>query len=173
MVTKLLLFEKPMRKLFVAAFLLLVSSNLRAQSLSPGIVGKNFFAINASNSDSSSQWYETVFTMKLLKEIKQPDGSVNVRIIGNENIMVEIIQLQNSKVLSDCSLKKGEAHLLRGYFKTGFFVKDIAKAEAYFKNRGIGIKHGPFDDTETATRSFIIEDLQGNALQFIEQKSSK
>ena len=68
-----------------------------------GLAGHQFFALSVSNADSVSTWYENVFQLKLLKEIRMPDGSGHVRIIGNENLMIEIVQHKGSKSHLHCS----------------------------------------------------------------------
>ena len=153
--------------------LLLLTGGLRAQPQGPGIIGKTFFALNVSNADSTSRWYEEVFGQKLLKEIKTVDGSAHIRIEGNEFLMVEILQLNDSRSLYDCSLPREQSHRMRGFFKTGVFVSDIHNAEEYFKTKGIAIRHPVFQDKETATSLFILEDPNGNLLQFLQQVNAK
>ncbi|HEX6891847.1 MAG TPA: VOC family protein, partial [Chryseolinea sp.] len=125
-------------KLMIALFFTLTVGSLNAQTYVPGLVGKNFLAITVSNADSTSLWYEKVFGLKLLKEMKAADGSAHVRIEGNEFLVVEILQLKESRDIIDCNLKKEQAHLLQGFFKVGFFVSDVEKAEQYFRSKGIG-----------------------------------
>ena len=137
------------------------------------MIGKTFFALNVSNADSTSRWYEEVFGLKLLKEIKTVDGSAHIRIEGDEFLMVEILQSRDSRTLSDCNLRQEQSHLMRGFFKTGFFVSDIHRAEEYFKTKGIAIRHPVFQDKETATSSFILEDPNGNLLQFLQQETAR
>jgi catechol 2,3-dioxygenase-like lactoylglutathione lyase family enzyme len=157
---------------FVVIFLLL-TAGLRAQPQGPGMIGKTFFALNVSNADSTSRWYEEVFGLKLLKEIKTVDSSAHIRIEGNEFLMVEILQLLDSRSLNDCNLRQEQSHRMRGFFKTGVFVSDIRKAEEYFKTKGIAIRHPVFQDKETSTSSFILEDPNGNLLQFLQQENAK
>ena len=157
----------------IALSVAMIACDLYAQTFVPGIVGKNFIAMTVSNADSTSLWYENVFGLKLLKEIKTADGSAYCRIEGNEFLMVEILQLKDSRKIIDCNLKKEQAHLLRGFFKVGLFVRDVEKAEQYFRGKGIAIRHPLFHDKETATSAFILEDPSGNMLQFIEDRNSR
>ena len=152
-----------------------LSANLYSQSNGLGIIGKSFIAINASSADSIAQWYDEMFGLNLLKEIKVADGSAHIRIEGNEFLMVEIIEVKDSKVLADCKLQPDQSHMLRGFFKAGVFVSDVQKTLDYFKTKGVAIKHSIFSDKETATKSFVLEDPNGNLLQFIqsEDKQSK
>ena len=155
------------RPILVTLFVL-VATDLYSQASRLDIIGKSFMAVNVSNADSLAKWYEDLFGLKLLKEIKTADGSAHVRIEGNESLMVEILQLKDSRTIADCRLRKDEAHLLRGYFKVGVWVRDIQKAVDYFKSKGITIQHDVFSDKDTAIRSFILEDPSGNALQFLQ-----
>ena len=160
-------------KWIFAIHFILLSFNLYPQSNGPGIIGKSFIAINASSADSIAQWYEEMFGLKLLKAIKVADGSAHIRIEGNEFLMVEIIEVKDSKVLTDCKLQQDQSHLLRGFFKAGVFVRDVQKAEDYFKAKGVAIKHSIFSDKETATLSFVLEDPNGNLLQFIQSEGKQ
>ncbi|HMG93797.1 MAG TPA: VOC family protein [Chryseolinea sp.] len=160
-------------KLITAVFFALLAGNLCAQTHVPGVVGKNFLAMTVSDADSTSQWYQNMFGVKLLKEIKPADGSVHIRIEGNEFLMVEILEMKESRNIVDCNLKQEQAHLLQGFFKAGLFVRDAEKVEQYFKSKGIAIPHPLFHDKETATSSFILEDPNGNMLQFIEDENSR
>lgn len=152
---------------------ILLSGDLASQSNGPGIMGKSFIALNASNADSAARWYEEMFGLKLVKEIKPADGSVHIRIEGSEFLLVEILQIKDSKTIMDCQLQKGQSHLLRGFFKAGLFVSDAQTAVDYFKSKGVAIQHGIFNDKETATISFIVEDPNGNLLQFIQTDTSR
>jgi catechol 2,3-dioxygenase-like lactoylglutathione lyase family enzyme len=160
-------------RFMIALFFTLIAGGLYGQLYVPGIVGKNFIAMTVPNADSTSLWYENVFGLKLLKEIKTADGSAYGRIEGNEFLMVEILELKDSRDISDCNLRKQQAHLLQGFFKVGLFVSDVEKAEQYFRSKGIAIRHPLFHDSQTSTSAFILEDPNGNMLQFIQGKNRR
>ena len=160
------------KSIFLIGFILL-AGNIYSQGVRPELIGKSFIALNASNADSTARWYEEMFGVKLLKEIKVADGSGHIRIEGNQFLMVEIIQAKGSRTFSDCQLQKGQSHLLRGYFKAGIFVTNIEKAEKYFQSKGASIPHRMFSDKETAMKSFIVEDPNGNLLQFIQETNAE
>ena len=134
-----------------------------------GLVGNQFFALSVSNADSVSNWYENVFQLKLLKEIRTPDGSGHVRIIGNENLLVEIVQHKGSKSLADCNIDRTQAYRMKGIFKIGLYADDVEKAQKYLQQKGVFIKHNIFEDSDTHTKSFIITDTKLNLIQIIQQ----
>jgi hypothetical protein len=163
--------KKSTIKWTLAIHFIFLFGTIYSQNSGPGIIGKSFIALNVTDADSTAGWYEEMFGLKLLKEIKTADASAHIRIEGNELLMVEIIQMKRSKAISDCQLQQDQSHLLKGFFKTGVFVRDVQKAEDYFKSKGVTIRHSVFSDKETATRSFILEDPNGNLLQFIQENN--
>lgn len=149
---------------FFAVFALKAQDNIQYTQ-------KQFFAISVPNTETTSKWYEEVFDLKLLKEIKPVDRKVHIRILGNEHLMVEIIQDDKSRTLTDCGLERNQSRAFtQGFFKTGFYVKDLLKAKEYFQSKNVIIKHGPFDDEETSSNAFIIEDINGFLLQVLEER---
>jgi hypothetical protein len=130
--------------------------------------GKQFIAISVPHTDSTSKWYEDVFDLKLLKEIKTPDNRVHARVIGNGQLVVEIIQTRNSQSLEQLKLNKDQPFTIQGMFKYGFYVKDLPQAAAYLRDKKVLIKHEIFEDKDTKSRSFIIQDLNGQLIQLLE-----
>jgi hypothetical protein len=155
-----------MRLLFVLIFIF--SANCIKAQEEIKYSGKQFFAVSARNTDSTSAWYERVFRVKLLKEIK-PGNGIHVRILGNEHVMIEIAQPIRSGTIEYPGAEK-DRFTIPGYFKIGFYVADIVLAEKYFRGKNVNILHGPFDDKETNSRSFIMEDINGDMIQVLEEK---
>ena len=152
-------------KLQIIILSFLIANNTLAQG-TIDYISKQFFAITVPNTDSTSKWYEEVFQLKLLKEFKSAERNIHVRIVGNNHLKIEIVQNENS--LSECSVQKDNKLRVRSCFKAGVYVTNIAATEIYLHKRNVTIKYGPFDDKETHTRSFIIEDPNGFMIQVFE-----
>jgi len=131
--------------------------------------GKQFIALSVSNTDSTSKWYEDVFALKLLKEIKTPDMRIHARIIGNEQLVVEIIQTRNSKSLEELKLNKDQPFTVQGPFKYGFYVRDLSQVQAYLHEKKVVIKHEIFEDQDTHSKSLIFQDINGNLIQVLQE----
>jgi hypothetical protein len=131
--------------------------------------GKQFIALSVPNTDSTSKWYEDVFALKLLKEIKTPDSRIHTRIIGNEQLVMEIIQTRNSKSLEELKLNKGQPFNVQGPFKYGFYVKDLSQTLAYLREKKVVIKHEIFEDQETHSKSLLFQDINGNLVQVLQE----
>ena len=154
-----------MKSKFLFILLSCVSLTLAAQT-SVQFEGKSFFALSVANTATTSAWYEKLFDLKLVNEIKTPDGKIHVRIIGNDHLLLEILQNSDAKSLKTLGIENpSKAH---GYFKVGFYVRDLASCEKYFRENNVEIKHS-FDDKPTASKVIIISDINGQLIQFIQK----
>ena len=131
--------------------------------------GKQFIALSVANTDSTSKWYEDLFQLTLLKEIRTPDNRIHTRIIGNEQLVVEIIQTRNSKSLEELKLNKDQPFNVQGPFKYGFYVRDLSQAQAYLREKKVVIKHEIFEDRDTHSKSLIFQDINGNLIQVLQE----
>lgn len=148
--------------------LMLLIFQLEASAQQLGLSGKQFFALSVSSTDSVAAWYENIFDLRLLKEIKSPDGTVDIKIIGNENLTIEILSHKNSKSMSDCGVEIDQPFRMKGIFKMGIYVKDVDSAQAYLQHKNVAIKNKIFTDKETNTRSFVIMDVRQNLIHLIQ-----
>jgi len=158
-----------MHYVFIISFFAVLLTDKTENEIS--LSGHQFFALSVSNADSVSAWYENIFQLKLLKEVRIPDGSGHVRIIGNESLMIEIVQHKDSKSLTDCNLDRAQPYRMKGVFKIGLYVDDLEKAQTYLRQKDVFIKHSIFEDADTRTKSFIITDTKLNLIQIIQRPS--
>lgn len=146
-------------------FLLLLTTSQSLFAQLP-IIGKSFFAITVNNADSVANWYTSTFQLKSLKEINDTAMGVVVKIIGNDNMVIEILQMKDSKTAKDRGLKSN--FQVHGFVKVGFFVSSLDVVQKYFNQKNIKILYGPFDDKPSRTKNLIISDCEGNLVQFFE-----
>lgn len=139
------------------------SQNLFAQL---PIIGKFFFAVTVKNADSVANWYTSAFQLRSLKEINDTAMGVVVKIIGNENMVIEILQMKDSKTSKEWGLTSN--FQVHGFVKVGFFVRSLDEVQKYLGQKNIKILYGPFNDESTRTKNLIISDIEGNLVQFFE-----
>ena len=130
------------------------------------IIGKSFFAVTVKNADSVANWYIAAFQLKSLKEINDTAMGVVVKIIGNDNMVIEILQMKDSKPSKDWGLTSN--FQVHGFVKVGFFVRSLDEVQKHFNKKNIRIQYGPFNDESTHTKNLIISDCEGNLVQFFE-----
>jgi hypothetical protein len=155
-----------MRPLIFFIFLFAVLSINAQDKIS--FAGKQFIALSVANTDSTSKWYEDVFQLTLMKEVRTPDNRIHTRIIGNGQLVVEIIQTRNSKSLEDLKLNKGQPFNVQGPFKYGFYVRNLTQAQTYLHEKKVVIKHEIFEDQDTHSKSLIFQDINGNLIQLLQ-----
>ena len=130
------------------------------------IIGKSFFALTVKNADSVANWYTSAFNLKSIKEINDTAMGVVVKIIGNDNMVIEILQMKNSKPAKEWGMN--DNFQMHGFVKLGFFVSSLEMVQQHLAKQNIKIKYGPFADKETKTKNLIISDNENNLIQFFE-----
>ena len=154
-----------LRRCIVVCLLLLITTVNKLFAQLP-IIGKSFFAITVKNADSVANWYSTTFQLRSLKEINDTSMGAVVKIIGNDNMVIEILQLKDAKPAKDIGLTS--TFQMHGFVKVGFFVKSLDEVQKHFSQKNIKIRYGPFNDESTRTKNLIISDCEGNLVQFFE-----
>lgn len=144
-------------------FFMITTNSLYAQL---PIIGKSFFALTVKNADSVANWYTSAFQLKTIKVINDTAMGAVVRIIGNDNMVIEILQLKDAKPPKDLGLTT--SFQVHGFVKVGFFVNGLDEVQKHFNQKNIEIRYGPFNDESTRTKNLIISDCEGNLVQFFE-----
>jgi len=155
-----------LNKLPVIVLLCIGLTMAQASSAQITINGKSFFALTVKNAETVASWYSSTFNLRSIKEINDTAMGVVVKIIGNDNMVIEILQMKDSKPAKDLGLTS--TFQMHGFVKAGFFVKSLEEAQEHFTQKNIPIKYGPFNDESTKTKNLIISDCEGNLLQFFE-----
>lgn len=156
-----------MLRLSIVASLLLLAPETNNLCAQLPVIGKSFFALTVKNADSVANWYRSTFQLSSLQEINDTAMGTVVRIIGNDNMLIEILQLKDSKPAKDLGLTS--AFQMHGIVKVGFFVRSLDQVVKYFNQKNIKIKYGPFNDEAGKTKNLIISDCEGNLVQFFEE----
>jgi len=117
--------------------------------------------------DSSTAWYQSVFDLKIKNRINDTERGFRVVILESATFLLELIENKSwpdqKKLLAD----KPSGTRIQGFFKIGCKVPDM---DACIKRLG-GLKIIPeriYTDSETKKRNFLINDPDGNLIQFFE-----
>ena len=138
------------------------------QSIKPHTIG-----IVVSDIEKSTDWYENLLELKLYKEMAFPEyDSLKINFLKGENFQLELMEKKTSftinKYVADYSINDKP---LIGFSKIAFSVPDIVSNYKRTKEMNVTEILGITEDKEFNSRYFIIKDLDGNVIQFIEQKS--
>jgi len=122
--------------------------------------GPAFVALMVPEVDGAAEWYGRVFGAEVTNALASPDGRFSIRILRNESLTFELIQLEGATAPPDNPL---------GLFKAGFYVDDIEAAFGWFRSHGSDTDAGIFTDDALVVRSFVMRDPWGNRLQFFQR----
>lgn len=157
-----------MRNKILLSFLILSSAfTVCAQPTAGFKYEPRFLAVIVSNVDSSTAWYQSVFDLKIKNHIDDTQKGFRVMIMESSTFLMELIENKSwpdqKKLLAD----QPEGTRIQGFFKIGFKVPDM---DACLK-RLAALKIIPgriYTDSETKKRNFLINDPDGNLVQFFE-----
>jgi len=159
--------ESMSNKILLNIFLLISVCTTHAQTSTAFNYRPYFSAVIVHNIDSSTAWYQSVFDLKARNSINDTERGFRVRILESPAFLLELIEnksfLQQKKILAD----KAQGARIEWFFKIGFNVTDM---DACLKHLA-GLKIIPeriYTDSDTKKRNFLIEDPDGNLLQFFE-----
>lgn len=168
-----------MKKIIPIIFLLLSG----AATLNAGVPGNNrinypdstlrpyLIAFVAEDVEKTAAWYKEKLNFEIIRKLDFPAFD-SLKIIhmkyGNSEVELELIQKKSS-----FSIKKyvpdydgfDKAPLI-GFSKIAFEVKDAAAIANKLKTMGVKFLVNLYDDSKWGLRSFIVEDIDGNVLQF-------
>lgn len=150
-------------------FLFLVSWSLNQLEAQKTKFQPLFTAITVKNIDSSVLWYSQVLQLNLRNRTDNAVRGFKQAILINDGIMIELVEL-NKSISADTLLKARPAgNQIYGYHKFGMAVSDI---ETLFKDLSllnIQFVGKMVTDQVDQRKTFLIQDPDGNLIQFFEQ----
>ncbi len=132
-------------------------------SLPPSIRG-TFFSISVSDVDAVSRWYQANLGLRIVTSGmsgQAPNHVATFALLEGNGFIVEIIQPAVSNA------RTGRPFETRGIFKIGAIVEDLDGFLAALKQRGVPIAYDLMPLQELGMRCFMLQDCEGNYLQFI------
>jgi catechol 2,3-dioxygenase-like lactoylglutathione lyase family enzyme len=128
----------------------------------------SFIAMVVGNIDSSVSWYERVLQVRLLSISQDSMKGFRQANLQGDGIHFELIELSQSlpqrKVLEDLPPETA----LRGVVKFGFTVNDFSQWQKHLQIEKVPIFGLPVPDAITGKTTLIVEDPDGNRIQFFE-----
>ena len=127
-------------------------------------------AITVQNLEKSSAWYSDIFDMDLYKEMSFPEyDSLKINFLRSSSFELELLEKANSftikKYVPDYNIN---VEPLIGFAKISFKVNNVNQLYNQLKSKNVAMVYDLTEDKTFNSRYFIIEDLDGNLLQFIE-----
>jgi hypothetical protein len=156
--------------LFFSASLLTAQNNHTGQEVNPDSSMRPYLiAIVVQNVENTAAWYKEKLNFEIIKKLDFPEyDSLKIIAMKYGETELELIQKKTSfsinKFVPDYNGFSDAP--LRGFAKIAFWVHNIDKLAARLKLMNVKFYRNLYDDKSFGVRSFIIEDIDGNSLQF-------
>ncbi|HEY4188777.1 MAG TPA: VOC family protein [Candidatus Limnocylindrales bacterium] len=125
-----------------------------------------YFAVSVADLDASQRWYEEKLGLDVVLQPPAASG-VAIVVLRGEGLIVELIHQDTGVSPADVVPALADRTLLHGFAKAGAIVGDLDAVLAQLRARGVPIKFGPYAATSDQPANLIIEDNEGNLIQFI------
>ena len=154
-------------KILLSLFILFSAFIAPAQTAGGSKYEPWFSAVIVNNVDSSTAWYQSVFDLKIKNRIDDTQNGFRVMIMESSTFLLELIENKTWPDQKKLLAGKPEGTRIQGFFKMGFKVPDM---DACLKRLAV-MKIFPeriYTDSATKKRNFLINDPDGNLVQFFE-----
>ncbi|MES1220505.1 MAG: VOC family protein [Bacteroidota bacterium] len=154
-------------KILLSMLILMRAYIIHAQNTSAFKYEPYFSAVIVSNVDSAAQWYQSVFDQKIKNRIDDTQNGFRVMIMESSTFLLELIENKTWPDQKQLLSGKPEGTRIQGFFKIGFKVPDMDSCLKRLATLKI-IPGRIYTDSETKKRNFLINDPDGNLVQFFE-----
>jgi len=131
----------------------------------PFTASGSFFALSVADLQASTQWYMDKLGLKITLQPPKSNGASVVVLEGN-GLIVELIQADGSVALTQVAPKLTDRTQLRGLVKAGVIVDDFDQTVARLRANHVTIAFGPYPASAEQRANVIIQDNEGNLIQF-------
>lgn len=123
-------------------------------------------AISVSELNKISDWYQNVLGFQLSRRIDFDNYGVHIHILEHNGFGLELIEKQGAKSKKERLPDLEDNTLLHGFTKIAFFVEDIDVLADQLEEKNVKVIFGVADDLEDKSSWMMIEDPDGNVIQF-------
>lgn len=132
----------------------------------PVITGTgSFFALSVGDIEESAKWYSEKLGLKIVMRPLKTNQSI-VIVLEGDGLIVELIQHDGAVSLSEIAPAIQDQTLIHGIVKAGVIVDDFNQTMSVLRERKVPIAFGPFPATADQRANVIIQDNEGNLIQF-------
>lgn len=127
------------------------------------------FALIVADLDATVAWYTRHLGFRVERRVESAEAGVRVAFLDRDGFTLELISKRDSVSVKALEKSATPPRPVRGYLKLGFLVRDLSRWTQRFEAAGIPLKVPVTGDKPTGTRYFLVEDNEGNCLQFFEK----
>jgi catechol 2,3-dioxygenase-like lactoylglutathione lyase family enzyme len=155
-------------KVLLSLFTLAIGISSYSQSLSKVDFRPYFSAVVVKDIEASSIWYKSVFGLNVTNRNDSPQRGSKIAVMEGTQFSIELIEVKSSLGPSEILEGKPDRTLIRGFTKIGFKVPDLDATIKYLKELKVHFYGDVYSDRLSGKRSFLVNDPDGNLIQFFE-----
>ena len=128
-------------------------------------------SLSVANLDTSVRWYRDMLGFRETRRQNVPDSSLRISFLELNGFRRELIEFKDS--VSSAAIRSkfpavDDQAKVQGFGKLAFAVTNVGEVAASLKNKKVKFVREVTQDKDTGEIWFIIEDADGNWLQFLE-----
>ena len=145
---------------------LLSADGCKEDSAEPPVeVTSSFAALVVADAARSEEWYRSVLGMTLKTNLT--DGTATIVILTSKDFELELLELQGSLSRQVALESYPTGTQIQGLFQAGFKIDNVDVWIAHLTSLQIDAFQ-VFTDPGTGKRNLLVEDPDGNLIQFFE-----
>jgi catechol 2,3-dioxygenase-like lactoylglutathione lyase family enzyme len=132
-------------------------------------------SISVANLDASVRWYGDVLGFRETKRLNLPASSLRIGFLEHNGFRLELIEFKDSVSLEAIRSKfpgVDDRAKVQGFGKLAFAVPKIREAASALKAKKVKFVRDVTREKDTGETWFIVEDVDGNWLQFFETEKA-
>jgi len=155
-------------KMYYALLLICLPLCISAQTDQAPELTASFFAIIVEDMDTSLLWYQEKLGFSILNESNLPERSLRQANLKKDHVHLELIELASALKPAEAIANFSPKSKITGFFKVGFRVPDFELWLHHLDKVKIDWQGKVVRDPQSRKRMLIINDPDGNRLQFFE-----
>jgi catechol 2,3-dioxygenase-like lactoylglutathione lyase family enzyme len=156
-------------KIVLTVFLFLIIISLNTIIAQPSAVDAFSSSIVVSDIDTSTAWYVNNLGLKVRNKLENKARGVTIVNLENQGILIELIEINNSLDKNEIIKEYPQGTKLTGFMKSGFRVAELDEWHQFLEKQKVKFRGRIVTDSHTGKRTFLVEDPDGNIIQFFEK----
>ena len=127
--------------------------------------------ISVRDAEASAKWYQHNLHFEITKKMDLPEHKLGIVFMRLNGFTLELIEFRDSVSFEEAKKRVPELadrDKLQGFVKLDFQVKDVDALAGELEGHSIKLRMKPTDDPPFGQRFFLVEDNDGNTLQFFQ-----
>ena len=124
-----------------------------------------FLSLSVADVKASAQWYADKLGLKVVLQPAKTNGA-SVVVLEGGGLIVELIQMDGSQPLTAVAPAIKDKLLVQGIVKVGAIVENFDQTVALLRARHVTIVLGPYPASAEQRANIIVQDNDGNLIQF-------